>query len=285
MHLTIRGSSRNSVIAVAIGISFTFVVLTSWTWSYFKHLPVDSVSSKESAPAAHLANNSPLHSGRFLHDVCGLSDSIRMPQSGASGSISLWPSLRIEHLRPLTDQFGLFDPTKMPFRMVRPCEEASGLPFFAPSYITSYRTELVPRWRPASRPSIPAPSHPAFVVQEAMCMAQALYHEARGEGELGQEAVAEVIMNRVRAVARPKTICGVIREPHQFAFMRDGSMKRSLEPKEWDRSLKLAERILRGHVTAITQHATFFHATYIQPRWTKGMVRTVQIGNHVFYRL
>jgi N-acetylmuramoyl-L-alanine amidase len=48
--------------------------------------------------------------------------------------------------------------------------------------------------------------------QQRDCLAQALYHEARGETELGRIAVAQVILNRVRAKVYPDTICGVVYE-------------------------------------------------------------------------
>ena len=44
---------------------------------------------------------------------------------------------------------------------------------------------------------------------EENCLARAIYFEARSESELGQLAVAKVILNRTRDPKYPKTICGV----------------------------------------------------------------------------
>jgi spore germination cell wall hydrolase CwlJ-like protein len=48
----------------------------------------------------------------------------------------------------------------------------------------------------------------------------------------------------------------------------------------------LAAKILVGAVQLgdITDDATSFHATDVQPDWAGQMLKTVQIGNHVFYR-
>jgi spore germination cell wall hydrolase CwlJ-like protein len=120
---------------------------------------------------------------------------------------------------------------------------------------------------------------------EVTCMAQALYYEARGEGQSGQEAVAEVILQRVRSGGHPGTICGVVREPRQFSFLTDGSTLRELDADAWQSAKQLAARIVRGElVTSLTRRALYYHQVDIQPAWASEMVRTVKIGNHVFYR-
>src|SRR5688572_9143931 len=42
------------------------------------------------------------------------------------------------------------------------------------------------------------------------CLAQAVYFEARSESELGQLAVATVILNRAKTEHYPSSICGVV---------------------------------------------------------------------------
>ena len=62
----------------------------------------------------------------------------------------------------------------------------------------------------------------------SLCMAAALYHEARGESTMGQLAVARVILNRARSRAYPNSICGVVYQNAeranrcQFSFACDG---------------------------------------------------------------
>jgi spore germination cell wall hydrolase CwlJ-like protein len=120
---------------------------------------------------------------------------------------------------------------------------------------------------------------------ERHCLAQALYYEARGEGERGQEAVAEVIRHRARSGDHPNSICGVVHEPHQFSFLYDGSMRRKLDLQAWEAANTLAARILRGEVvTEITRRATFYHTIDVTPYWAATLVRTAQVGNHIFYQ-
>jgi spore germination cell wall hydrolase CwlJ-like protein len=120
---------------------------------------------------------------------------------------------------------------------------------------------------------------------ETKCMAQALYYEARSEGERGQEAVAEVILHRARSGLHAHTICGVVHEPRQFSFVSDGSMARKLDLDAWNSANQLANRILRHEiVTTMTGRAQFYHAVSVQPEWANTLVRTAQIGNHIFYR-
>ena len=67
-----------------------------------------------------------------------------------------------------------------------------------------------------------------FLKKQQKCLAEGIYFEARGEPEEGQAAVAQVILNRVRNPAYPKTICGVVyqnkrhRNRCQFSFACDG---------------------------------------------------------------
>jgi len=45
---------------------------------------------------------------------------------------------------------------------------------------------------------------------QAYCLAQNIYHEARGESIAGQFAVAHTTLNRVKSSAYPQTVCGVV---------------------------------------------------------------------------
>jgi spore germination cell wall hydrolase CwlJ-like protein len=120
---------------------------------------------------------------------------------------------------------------------------------------------------------------------ERFCLTQALYYEARGEGELGQLAVADVILQRQRSKYHPKTICGVVYQPYQFSFVSDGSMLREIDMEAWDKADDLSGRILSGKIrTGLTGHALFYHTKAVRPDWADAMVKTTEIGNHIFYR-
>ena len=129
----------------------------------------------------------------------------------------------------------------------------------------------------------------ANLASETSCLAEALYYEARGEGVIGEKAIAEVVVRRTHRAGFPHSICGVVHQGTgtacQFSFACDGTLDRPKAMGEWRRAVRLATRIITGAVplTNLTEGAISFHAASIQANWP-GMVKTVQIGNHVFYR-
>ncbi len=125
---------------------------------------------------------------------------------------------------------------------------------------------------------------------EENCLARAIYFEARSETELGQLAVAKVILNRVKDPDFPKTICGVVyqgsgsRNSCQFSFACDGLPDDVKQPAAWANSKRIALKALAGDqsIGAIGT-ATNYHADYVNPKWAKSMKRLIKIGNHIFY--
>lgn len=122
------------------------------------------------------------------------------------------------------------------------------------------------------------------------CLTQAVYYEARGEGRDGQRAVAQVVLNRVRHAAFPKTVCGVVfqganrRTGCQFSFTCDGSMRGGVNRAAWNRARDIAGKALSGAVYAPVGNATHFHTTAVSPVWRGSMIRVTQVGQHLFYR-
>jgi spore germination cell wall hydrolase CwlJ-like protein len=126
--------------------------------------------------------------------------------------------------------------------------------------------------------------------RELECLADAVYYEARGETPSGQAAVAQVVMNRVRHPAFPKSICGVVfqgayhRTGCQFSFACDGSMRRARETGAWSRARKVASRALTGAMSSEVGSATHFHTVNVSPGWGPRLLRVAQVGMHIFYR-
>jgi len=126
--------------------------------------------------------------------------------------------------------------------------------------------------------------------EEWHCLAQALYFEARGESLAGQVAVAEVILNRVDDGTYPGSVCGVVRQGHdtegacQFSFYCDGKPEHVNNRALFERIGKIAWVMLQGKPRVLPGQATHFHAASVKPRWAGKMVRTAQIGDHIFYR-
>ncbi len=121
------------------------------------------------------------------------------------------------------------------------------------------------------------------------CLTDAVYYEARGETPAGQAAVAQVVLNRVRHPAFPKTVCGVVfqgvgDEGCQFSFACDGSMRRPREAAAWRRAAEISARALAGVVMPAVGNATHFHVIGLNPEWGPRLLKVAQIGLHVFYR-
>lgn len=126
---------------------------------------------------------------------------------------------------------------------------------------------------------------------EENCLARAVYFEARSESELGQLAVAKVILNRVKDPDYPKSICGVVyqgsgrRNSCQFSFACDGLPDDVKSAAAWANAKRIAQKAIGGDAqVAAIGSATNYHADYVRPAWAKNMKRLIKIGHHVFYQ-
>ena len=126
--------------------------------------------------------------------------------------------------------------------------------------------------------------------RERRCLAEAIYYEARSEAFAGQAAVAEVVLNRVRHRAYPDSVCGVVYQGSerttgcQFTFTCDGSLERAPYGRTWTKAQLVAEHALMGFAQPVTRRATHYHTTQVDPYWNDNLVRTRNIGMHIFYR-
>tara|TARA_R110002124_G_scaffold1797_8_gene11410 strand:+ start:18272 stop:19171 length:900 start_codon:yes stop_codon:yes gene_type:complete len=130
---------------------------------------------------------------------------------------------------------------------------------------------------------------------ERNCLAQAIYHEARGESATGQLAVANVIVNRARSSRFPSTLCGVVYQNAekgyhrcQFTFACDGRTDAPGERSAWARSAALAETVYAEFATgeavgAVPRSALYYHTTNVRPNWANTYNAVAQIGSHIFY--
>lgn len=119
---------------------------------------------------------------------------------------------------------------------------------------------------------------------EHECLAGAVYFESKGESLGGQLSVAEVVLNRARSGRFPSTICGVVKQRHQFSFIRGGKfppIPRS--SAAWRKAVAIATIARDDLADGPAPNALFFHATYVSPKW-RGLKRVATVGNHVFYR-
>ncbi len=142
---------------------------------------------------------------------------------------------------------------------------------------------------PAARPFVLAEGSVA-AARAIDCLATAVLYEA-GDDTTGQRAVAQVIINRVRHPAFPKSICGVVfqgaerRTGCQFTFTCDGALYRHRwSDAAWARARTVASLALRGQVYAKVGHATHYHTDWVVPYWSASLDKVSAVGTHLFFR-
>lgn len=122
------------------------------------------------------------------------------------------------------------------------------------------------------------------------CLTTAIYYEAGAETDNGQMAVAQVILNRVRHIAFPKTVCGVVFQGSerktgcQFSFTCDGAMARTPSALGWARANDNARKMLSGAVYAPVGNATHYHTDWVLPAWSAKLDKVRAEGTHLFFR-
>ncbi len=142
----------------------------------------------------------------------------------------------------------------------------------------------------SARPFVLQTATPADRERALRCLTQGVYYESALESTEGQEAVAQVILNRVRDPNYPNTVCGVVFEGAerntgcQFSFTCDGALSQAPVAWAWNRARAVAEKALAGHVATEVGTATHYHADYVHPWWAPTLGKITQIGAHIFYR-
>ena len=126
---------------------------------------------------------------------------------------------------------------------------------------------------------------------EKICLAKAIYHEAKGEPEIGKKAVAKVVLNRKKHEKYPKTICGVVNQINyddgkklcQFSWVCTRPKK--YDTVSWKNSLDLSEDILNNKVSLPNFHSDvlFFKSTSSRKSFGRGYRFVARFGNSNFY--
>jgi hypothetical protein len=125
----------------------------------------------------------------------------------------------------------------------------------------------------------------APLTDQANCIAVAVYHEARGETLEGQLAVAKVIMNRAASGKYPTSWCGVVKQPWQFSFVRNGRFPSVDESSaSWRKALGVTRLAVANAVQSVPTDCLWYHADYVAPSWGRRLTRVDKIGAHIFYR-
>lgn len=145
-------------------------------------------------------------------------------------------------------------------------------------------------------------THPTFTRSDIAAMTATVYAEARNQGDIGMEAVANVILNRIAVNPKhwgftPEAVC---RKPWQFSCWNDDDPQSrrvkqiydTVKENGSDESVYDAycavQRVLSGQSKDPTHGATHYYnprAVKKTPDWADTKDRTVIIGDHIFYKL
>ncbi|WP_084536686.1 cell wall hydrolase [Azospirillum halopraeferens] len=167
------------------------------------------------------------------------------------------------------------------------------IPVPTPSPIPAAAPPPVPPVPPPGLPAAPAAGGPVDAAVDTL--ARTLWGEARGEPVRGIEAVAAVVVNRVRRAERRgglwwgNDIIAVCRKPRQFSCWNadDPNRPKLLAVTAADpvfaTCLRVARRAVAGLLPDPTGGATHYHRIGITPSWSIGHAPCAEIGRHVFY--
>ncbi|MCK5295497.1 MAG: cell wall hydrolase [Alphaproteobacteria bacterium] len=127
-------------------------------------------------------------------------------------------------------------------------------------------------------------------------LARTIYGEARGEGLVGMEAVALVIINRVKkAESRGgrywwgSTVEEVCLKSWQFScWNHNDPNRKKLEKIDSSNPVfctceRIARRAIARMIEDKTFGATHYHNKYVYPFWAQGLIPCAEIKNHLFY--
>ncbi|SEN24109.1 Cell Wall Hydrolase [Sphingomonas gellani] len=122
------------------------------------------------------------------------------------------------------------------------------------------------------------------------CLAAAVLYEA-GDDAPGERAVAQVVLNRLRHPAFPKSVCAVVFEGAerstgcQFTFTCDGALTRwTPSAAGWRRARDIAAAALSGGVYAPVGYATHYHTDWVVPYWQSSLDKIAAVRTHLFFR-
>ena len=125
---------------------------------------------------------------------------------------------------------------------------------------------------------------------DVRCLAEAIYYEARGEPVIGQIAVAQVVLNRVRSGRWGPSICRVVNqgisrgEKCQFSFACRTFRTKPIGDA-WTQARDIANDAVQGRAwLRELVEATHYHTLNVSPVWRIDLEPLGTYGQHVFYK-
>jgi spore germination cell wall hydrolase CwlJ-like protein len=137
--------------------------------------------------------------------------------------------------------------------------------------------------------TLATPPKDEFNYADFKCMVENAYHEARGEGIKGMQAVTQVVLNRAQKSG--ESACQVVYKPYQFSWTMDKKRKVKTDA-EWATGLgQAASRLAVWQVLNDAAScsklcsATHYHTASVKPLWANSRKKVGRLGQHIFYNL
>lgn len=136
-----------------------------------------------------------------------------------------------------------------------------------------------------ANPSLQMRANVRLTDAEVRCMATNIYFEARGEPEVGQTAVAYVVLNRMADNRFPSTVCGVTHHKYkgtcQFSWYCDRNSNVPSNKEQYARAERIALAVMQGEIENPIGGSLFFHATSVKKG--RAYAGEFRIHGHRFY--
>lgn len=115
------------------------------------------------------------------------------------------------------------------------------------------------------------------------CMAKVVLHEAANQPREGKIAVAQTLVNRLKAGRFGDTICAVANQKGQFFHIAGFHPRRGSDG--WQEAVEIAHEVLAGEADPVAPGAMFFRASYAPANaFFRKRERVATVGAHIFYR-
>ncbi|ARJ69184.1 cell wall hydrolase [Paracoccus contaminans] len=117
---------------------------------------------------------------------------------------------------------------------------------------------------------------------EQDCMMRAMYFESNRSSREGMIAVGSVVMNRLQSGKYPRSVCGVVGQPRQFA---PGVLTRPMKARDMRLAQEAAAAVLRGERHPRIGNAMFFHQAGLRTGYDNAHYVLIAGGNAFYERI
>ena len=129
-----------------------------------------------------------------------------------------------------------------------------------------------------------APVTASVDAKSVECMAKVVLHEAANQPREGKIAVAQTLVNRLKAGGRfADSICGIVNQKGQYFHI--ASFHPRKDSDGWQEAVEIAHEVLAGETDPVVPGAMYFRASYAPANaFFRTRERVATVGAHVFYR-